>query len=380
MTEAHPASSAAVSIRVRHVSRSRYDGQRRHDCRIGPQPQYVDDVRTGDNRVVIEPPRPVEMRDRADERRKRGGAVRAMRNDAAIATCGIVTFGAAAQPIFEQLDPAAQNAAYLAVAEKIAEEHGTTVCGLVVHSDEAAPHAHVVWDARSGDGAAMSKLMRGSRLQDIAAEVMSQHAPGIVRGKRKADRIEQGDDASAIYHRSVRELHHDLPHELEELRADRDAASARLEKNERLAEKAREKAQGDDTKAAKARRRAESYEKRAADAQTEIARLDARSDALSTRETGLDEREAALNHERNRLRRVAADLTAAQTAAKEILGDLRQMRDLPRDLRNGLRDGLRDLRDALQPPKKTERERINDQIHSQSVNPDKSNRGLSGPE
>jgi len=60
------------------------------------------------------------------------------------------------------------------------------------------------------------------------------------------------------------------------------------------------------------------------------------------------------------------------------------MRHLPRDVRNSLRDGLRELRDALQPPKKrTERERINDQIVSQqSPAPDKSRPGpgMSGPE
>lgn len=409
---ARPTPSTAVSVRVRHLHRSRYDGQRRHDMRIGPQPKYVDEARERRNRVLVEPLRPGEMRDRADNLRQKGGAVRAMRADAAVATVGIITFGSAAQPIFERLTPDQQDAAYRDVAERIASDCGTTVRGLVVHCDEAAPHAHVTWDSRAEDGVAMSKAMKGSRLQDIAAEVMAEHAPGITRGERKADRIQRGDDASMIYHRNVRELHHDLPRELEELRADRDVAAARLEKNARLAEKAREKAQGDDIRAEKARRRAETYEKRTEDAKAEIARLDARSSALTAHEKRLDlaeqqfdlecdkldderhrlaEREAnlanqevSLRAEKSRLRHFGDEMGAAYDAAKELLNDLRSLNHLPRDVRKSLRDGIRDLRDALQPPKaRTERDRINDQIVSQqSLAPDKSSLGskISGPE
>jgi hypothetical protein len=317
--------------------------------RIGPQPRYVDEARAGRNRVVIEPPRTSEMRDRADKLRRQGGAVRAMRADAAVATCGIITFGAAAQPIFEQLDPVAQDAAYRDVAERIADECGTTVRGLVVHADEAAPHAHVIWDARSSDGAAMSKVMKGSRLQDIAADVMSQHAPGIVRGERKTDRIERGDDASAVYHRSVQELHHDLPHELEELRADRDAAAARLEKNERLAEKARRAAEGDDAKAEKARKRAETYEKRATDAQAEVARLDARSAALRSERSELDARSLALDDQADEIAEERDRLADVRARVEELIGSVADRLGVGADLR-AIRDVLSDVGDPFQAP------------------------------
>ncbi len=343
---ARPAPSAAVSVRVRHVHRSRYDGQRRHDMRVGPQPQYVDEERTDRNRTVIEPPRPAEMRDRADELRRQGGAVRVMRADAAVATCGIITFGAAAQELFEQLDPAAQDAAYRDVAERIAAEHGTKVRGLVVHADEASPHAHVVWDARSQDGAAMSKVMKGSQLQDIAAEVMAEHAPGIVRGERKADRIARGDDASAIYHRAVQELHHDLPNEIAELRADRDAAAARLEKNERLAEKARRAVEGDDAKAEKARRRAETYEKRAADARAEIDKLDARSAALAAHEKRLDIAEKQLDEERDELADERDRLADVRARVEELIGSVADRLCVGDDLR-AIRDALVGVEDPL---------------------------------
>ena len=342
---ARPVQSAAVSVRVRHLHRRKYDGQRRHDMRVGPQPGYVDTDRTGANRVVIEPPRPVEMRDRADERRSRGGAVRAMRSDAAVATAGIVTFGAAAQRIFDKLTPDEQDAAYQAVAERIAGECDTTVRGLVVHADEAAPHAHVTWDARSEDGVAMSKVMSGSRLQDIAAEVMAEHAPGIVRGERKADRIQRGDDAAQVYHRSVAELHRDLPDELAELRAHRDATSARLEKNERLAEKARAAAEGDDARAEKARKRAETYESRIADARSEINRIDARAAALTAHEDRLDLAEQQIDAERDKLDDERDRLAEVRARVEDLIGSVAD--------RLGVGDDLRAIRDALLAPEQS---------------------------
>jgi hypothetical protein len=68
--------------------------------------------------------------------------------------------------------PEQQDAAYLEVAERIADEYGTTLRGLVVHADETAPHAHAVWDCRNNEGVPMSRVMKGSQLQDIAADVI----------------------------------------------------------------------------------------------------------------------------------------------------------------------------------------------------------------
>ncbi|MEP2150555.1 MAG: hypothetical protein ABJI43_09550 [Roseobacter sp.] len=95
--------SKAISIRVKHAHRSRYKNQRRHDLRIGHQPSYVDGGRAELNRVVVELPLPAQITKRAKELRERTNPSRAMRADAAIATIGIITFGHAAQPIFEAL-------------------------------------------------------------------------------------------------------------------------------------------------------------------------------------------------------------------------------------------------------------------------------------
>lgn len=98
----------------------------------------------------------------------------------------------------------------------------------------------------------------------------------------------------------------------------------------------------------------------------------------------IERERAQLAVERSRLQKIGKEMNAAYDAAKQLLADVREARHLPRDVRKNLRESIRDLRDALKPPKKkTERERINDQIVSQqSPGPDKSRPGprMSGPE
>ena len=220
--------SKAISIRVKHAHRSRYKNQRRHDLRLGQQPSYVESDRSHLNRILIDLPMPAAITKRAKELREKTGPSRAMRADAAVATIGIITFGHAAQPIFEALLIEQQDSAYLEIAQRIADEYGTTIRGLVVHADETAPHAHAVWDCRDQDGVPMSRVMKGSRLQDIAAEVMEKHAPGIERGVLKSVRIARGDKPSQIYNRSVKQLHQDLPLELEAKRQELAQFDARV--------------------------------------------------------------------------------------------------------------------------------------------------------
>lgn len=310
---ASPPASAAISIRVHHRSRSKYDGQRRHDLRIGRSPDYVDQDRAHLNRVVIEPPRPAVMQARADELRALTGAKRAARSNAAIATTGVITFGKAAQKIFEQLTPERQDQAYLAVAERIAQACDTSVRALVVHGDETAPHAHVVWDCRSTDGTPMSKVMKGSKLQDIAAEVIGEFAPGIVRGVRKSDRIARGDKASAIYNRSVRELHADLPAEIEAARARVEEMQARVAKLEDREIELTEKEL----------RRLETYRKRKDDRQRELDELERTRDEVAgdilQAGMALEEQRAEANRREAQLDERAADLDRREAAIEETI-------------------------------------------------------------
>ena len=331
---ASPPASAAISIRVAHVSRSKYDGQRRHDLRIGRAPDYVDQDRAHLNRVLIEPPRPAVIKARADELRGLTGPQRKARANAAIATTGIVTFGAAAQILFQQLTPEQQDAAYLAVAERVAEEYGTSVRALVVHGDETAPHAHVVWDCRSTDGTPMSKRMKGAALQDIAAEVIREFAPGIVRGVRKSDRIARGEPAAAIYHRSVRQLHADLPVEIATARARVEEMQARVAKLEvretELTEKEQKRLQVYQQRRDDRQRKLDELERRQSEVASDIlqtglaleeqrAEADRREVQLNERAADLDRREAAIDETVR-----AASEAAARAVVGVITGDVRR--------------------------------------------------------
>ena len=206
--------SMAASIRIEHRSVSRYRGQRDHDLRRGRVPGYVDQEKIGENSVILAAPEPSEMKRRTIA--KRTGRERKLRSDAAVATVGILTTGAGLQEHLRGLSVEMQDEVFAELAIRVAEEFGTVVAGLVVHRDETSIHAHAVWECRSEDGVPMSKAMNGWRLQDIACEVFQKYIPETVRGVRKADRIERGDDASKIYHRSVRQLHADLPGEIAE--------------------------------------------------------------------------------------------------------------------------------------------------------------------
>ncbi|MEQ6203283.1 plasmid recombination protein [Sulfitobacter sp. HNIBRBA2951] len=293
--------SYAISVRVKHTHRSKYKNQRRHDLRIGLPPSYVQDERSELNRVLVELPMPAVITARAKELREKTNPSRAMRADAAVATIGIITFGHAAQPIFEALTTAQQDDAYLEVAQCIADEYGTTIRGLVVHADETAHHAHVVWDCRDHEGVPMSRVMKGSRLQDIAAEVIQRHAAGIERAVRKSVRIARGDKPSQIYNRSVQQLHQDLPLELEAKRQEVKQFSDRVDEMRARVEKLEAKEELNEKEA----KRLETYRNRLAVRLKEYTEaktvLEAKVEATNQREVALNIKERVLDTAEERL-------------------------------------------------------------------------------
>lgn len=271
----------AISVRIRSVSTAKAGGQRRHDCRIGSQPAYVDAGRSSSNSVLIEPLGGGDLRRICVERTTaQGGRKRALRRDAAVATTGILTFSKEAQVVLDGLPAAEQDTRIRTSCEAIATELGCELTGLVVHRDESALHAHFQVPARCPDGTAVSRAADCSKLQDVAAEAWSDL--GITRGKRKVQRIADGEPESAWVHRSVRQLHSDLPAEIEQARAARDTAASRLDEMQsrvtetqaRLAE-----VESDAAKAAKLGKRLDAYEKRLADRQAELVKVEKRLSA-----------------------------------------------------------------------------------------------------
>ena len=288
----------SLSVRIEHATQGRAAGRRRHDLRIGRQPVYIDGDREDENSVILATPTPAVLRRECETRRSQRQTVRRMRTDAAVMTASIITWGRGLQPHVEALSREDQDDLHRAVAEAVAEHCGSDLVGLVVHRDETALHGHGAMPAVRLDGTPISKGLSPaslSAMQDIAMTAASRWLPMIEPPTRKTDRIARGDDASVIYHRSVRQLHDDLPKEIEARESELRVAEDRVAEMEGRVEKARVAAQGDDEKAQKAAKRLATYERRLAVRQEELLSAEAKISAAQVAQADIDRRvEAAV--------------------------------------------------------------------------------------
>ena len=275
--------SLTVSIRIRRLTASKAIGQNRHDLRQAI-PGYVNQERTADNDIILAPANPTTLRQTCSERRAQRHCQRILKSNAAIAMGGIITFGTEAQAVIQALSKADQRAMYLSVGQQLAERLNTTLTGLVVHNDEAAPHAHFQMPGYDLDGVPLSKTVTRevtSELQDIAGQVLAAQGLNITRGKAKQERVKDDEDWSKIIHRSVQQLHEDLPAEIaaaqqRRAEAEREAEEAekKREKNARLAAKAKEDLEAGRGDVEKVQKRLQAYERRQAEAEKQIKTLE----------------------------------------------------------------------------------------------------------
>lgn len=319
----------AASTRLELLNVSRVAGQRRHDMRIGRQPDYVDPKRNDLNRVLLAPASPSEMRALCESRRSLRDTSRKMKRNASVGATGIISFGSEAAVLFGGLTPEQQDAAFMDLADSIAERLNTTLHGLVVHDDETTIHAHYLLAAYDRDGVPLSRSTAPSvmsSLQDLTAEVMARHCPGIERGRRYGDRIEAGADYRDTLHRSVRQLHDDLPRDLaakkaevEQLAAAVADAQARADEMEGRVKKLTDKADLSEKEV----KRLATYEKRHADRLAELEAAQAAAEAAKAEADRLagiarDEADAAA-HDRAQ---ATAEADAARASAARVVGAL----------------------------------------------------------
>lgn len=312
-----PANPKAVQVRIALMNASQAGHQRAHDLRIGPQPAYVDPVRTAANRMLIEPTRASELAALCESRRldRLTPARRAMKSNAAVGIAGIITFGHEAQMMFGELDTLDQDGAYRDIAETVAERLQTSVEGLVVHEDEAAPHAHFLCPAVTFSGHPVSTIAKRDALreiQDIAARVIRDYHGGIERGTPRIERLTEGESYANTVYKSAAEMRERLPADIAAKEAELAAAEARRAKNERLAEKARFDALAEGEKAEKARKRLETYERRAQEASRDVERLEGMLVSLNSRtraaQTDLAHIEAEVAQKKTRIASLQASL------------------------------------------------------------------------
>ena len=267
----------AVSIRIEPKPMAKAKFQRRHDFRIGSQPDYVDGLRTHLNRSLM-PLRPLPDIRRENERlRMQAGRTRKMKSNAAVVTAGIITFGHIAQDVFNALPEELQDRAFSELAHEIAALLNTSLEALVVHLDETAIHAHFTLRAYNDDGEPISNATRlsdMSALQDLAAEVMQRYAPEIERGAKKKTLLAAGANYADTLHRTVKQLHEDLPKEKADIEAEIETlleglnkASTSVDKTEKHLQKLEIKVDLSETEI----KRKETYRKRLAKKHQELA-------------------------------------------------------------------------------------------------------------
>lgn len=293
------AGSPALSFRVSKVlNRAAVMGSRMHDMRLGKQPSYVDGSRSDQNTTLAL----VDGYDKhgsawsrffSREEQELAARRKQQSKSQKMWRAAILTFSKEAQAIL----PSHPDAEALAVFRDFARRHNVRLLWSVGHRDESAAHYHAMFENVTGTGYALRLGVADlSAEQDIAAWHFRDL--GINRGKSKRARIADGEDPSAFIHRSVRELHHDLPAELDAARKALAESFVSIEKNQALAEKARLKAEEYGETAQKALQRAQRYEERAQAAQQRWEALQGQIEALEAREAALTARERKLMDER----------------------------------------------------------------------------------
>jgi len=259
-------SSKSISVRIQPSSGRKGAGQRKHDLRDPSEtPDYVDASRSHLNSIIIEPPKSEAIRAEISANRLAAGQ-QALRADSRTTVSGILTFGKEAQPIIEKLSKTAQDEIFKRIAQRVAKEASRPLLGLVVHRDESAIHAHFTlrgYELRDGREIAPRFTPTDlKRFQDaVAAEVA--HL-GIERGTPKAERIKRGESRAQTVHRTVAELHNDLPKELAAAEAELFEAHGKRCYYEGLRNKAREQLRAEGANVEKLEKRIATYEARIA--------------------------------------------------------------------------------------------------------------------
>lgn len=319
------ANPRAAMVRVEIRDAQGYANQRRHDLRIGAQPDYVNPSPPEPNPVFIQPMTPAELKKLARERRAQRETQRAMKSNAGIAVVGIIGFGIEAQAMFDALEPSEREQALRAAVQRIAAELKTTVSGLVLHLDETAKHAHFSLCGYDVDGEPLSTWMgRGvlRELQTVLHEALQAFMPDLERGRARKARAEAGAAPHELVNRSVEELHADLPLEIAARRQELAELEEKVRTNQARAEKARAKAKADEGRAEKALKNVETYERRAAEAEEKIEWLEAQIKALEERLEAIEATKGAAEAARDQAQAAQKDAESRAEAAETRLRDL----------------------------------------------------------
>jgi hypothetical protein len=318
MATAEAEARPSISFRVSTVmDRGRMTHARKHDMRLGHQPAYVDASRSDKNTLLSLSSGYDGLKSAWSRRLDRDSAEmesRRIENRKAKAMwrAAIITFSTEAQALLGDKSPEQEAKAAF---EDFARRQGVRLLWAVGHHDETAIHFHAMFENIRADGRCLRLNAKElSAEQDLVAKHFSKL--GLVRGTKKADRIAAGEPPSKTINRSVKQLHADLPAEIE-------AAQERLAKAQARADKAEANAKKYEGDADVALDRFNRYKVKVAEQEAKLAGLlkrqaavEVRENAVAAKEQAVAQREAAVAGLPDLAREAMALLSGDETPAR----------------------------------------------------------------
>ena len=221
-----------VSIRINGLKAGEKfgsgSGQRTHDARTGLVPRYIDETKSSQNRVLLGSMAPETLMESQHEQsaRIRVYTKKAPRRDANFFISGVIGFSKEARNGVNNKppDPLARE-----LVEDFARKRDLKIIYLVRHSDESTTHYHFMTENIDTQGKAVMRTINRkalSELQDRAGEIFERI--GLTRGVKKKERLENGEPYSKTIHRSVRQLHDNLPGEIKSLEEKRNQIQEKI--------------------------------------------------------------------------------------------------------------------------------------------------------
>ena len=207
----------SISVRVSPTKSTA--GQVNHNTREGYTPDYVDQDRSDQNTHFVATPdalNPAKLKDA-----QRTIVQHKIRSDTKTTWSGLVSFSKDAQRVIDALPVEKQDRLFNRVAQAVTEKLKAPLLSVHVHRDESAIHAHFEMLNATSDRKTIRMTPADARaIQDLAGQVCAELGLDIARGQPKVDRIAKGEGREKTVHRSVSELHRDLPKELEAKKAE----------------------------------------------------------------------------------------------------------------------------------------------------------------
>ena len=196
-----------VSVRIQKLTIKEAMGQARHDSREKTQ-DYVNAGRTGENLLILGSMNTSSLRGMVNNAVARYSAhhKRAWRKDSNHIVSGIITFSKEARDNVNNAPPDAQAERFICA---LGDQYKAMPVYLVRHADETTTHYHFQFLNLCEDDMRPLSVKLGrkqlSELQDLAGRCFED--VGLGRGKRRVDRMRDGEPFEAVTHRTVRQLH-----------------------------------------------------------------------------------------------------------------------------------------------------------------------------